>query len=81
MRAFLPALLALALSGSTVLAATKEDAPLAPGKPAGVQQASRLGPNFLLIAGVAVVAAGIAIVVSNGNGNNNPAVTTTSTAP
>ncbi len=81
MRAFLPALLGLALSGSTVLAATNDAASLAPGRPAGVQQASRLGPNFLLIAGVAVVAAGIAIVVSNSNSNNNPTTTTTGTAP
>ena len=53
---------ATAMTGTQALA----DGALAPGKPAGVQQAQRHGHNLLLIgAAGAVVVAGIAIAVSN----------------
>ena len=70
-----------AMAGSQALAA---DGALAPGKPAGVQQAQRHGHNMLLIAGgVAVVVAGVAVAASSGGGGgcsaaNCPTTTTTS---
>jgi hypothetical protein len=54
-----------AMAGSQALAAGA-DAPLAPGKPAGVQQAQHHGRNLLLIGGVtAAVVAGIVIATTN----------------
>ena len=59
---------AAALAGSQALAAGA-DAPLAPGKPAGVHEAARHRPNLLLIGGigVAVVAAVVVAVATNGS--------------
>jgi len=60
--------------------------PLAPGKPAGVHQAQAGNKEWLIFGGVAVAAAGIAIV-SAGGGHGAPAgqvvtvVTTSATAP
>ncbi len=55
---------AAAMAGSQALAAGA-DMPLAPGKPAGVQQAQRHGPNLLLIGGVAaLVVAGVVVAVA-----------------
>ena len=51
-----------AMAGSQALAA---DGALAPGKPAGVHEARRGGPNLLLIGGAAVIAVvGIAVAIS-----------------
>ena len=54
-----------ALAGSQALAAGA-DMPLAPGKPAGVQDAQRHhGPSLLLIGGVAaVVVAGVVVAIT-----------------
>jgi hypothetical protein len=58
----------LAMTGTQALAA---DGALAPGKPAGVNQAQRHGSHLLLIGGVtAVVVAGIVIAATN-NGSSS----------
>lgn len=55
-----------AMAGSQALAA---DGALAPGKPAGVHEARRGGPNLLLIGGAAVIAVvGIAVAISGSSG-------------
>jgi hypothetical protein len=73
---------AAAMAGSQALAAGA-DMPLAPGKPAGVQQAQRHRPNLLLIGGIAtLVVAGVVVAVVNSSGGSCPAAncpTTTST--
>lgn len=80
MRKFAAIALASALVTSSAFAAGSQDSsPLAAGKPAGVKNAQLTGNGFLLIAGLAVVAGGIALVVSSGSGNN-VAVTTSSTS-
>ena len=78
MRSLVAVVLATALLGSTAFAAS-DNAALAPGKPAGVQQANLAGGGFVLFFGLAVVAGGIALVASQGGSGNNIAVTTTST--
>ena len=78
MRVFPAVMLSLALASSQALAVENQGV-LPAGKPAGVKQADLATPGFLMVAGIAVVAAGIAIAVSNGNSNNNPAVISTST--
>lgn len=74
---------AAALAGSQALAAGA-GMPLAPGKPAGVQEAQRHHRNLLLIGGITVlVVAGIVYAVaSSGSANCPPAncPTATSTA-
>ena len=69
-----------AMAGSQALAAGPELS-LAPGKPAGVQQAQRHHrTNLLLIGGVtAVVAAGIVVAVANGNNSSCSAANCPST--
>jgi hypothetical protein len=55
---------AAAMMGSQSLAA---DLSLPPGKPAGIQQAARHGPNLLVMLGVAaLVVGGIAYATSQG---------------
>ena len=71
-------LLASNLIASSAFAATDASAPLTPGKPAGVKQAQAMDNTLLLVVGLGVVAAGIALVAS-GNGNNNVTTTTTGT--
>ena len=79
MRSFLAPVLAVALTASSAFAA--EDAgPLSAGKPAGVRQAALAGSGLIFLVGAAVIAAGIAIAVSNNNGNK-PTTSTTGTAP
>jgi hypothetical protein len=78
MRSFLAPVLALALTASGALAA--DNGPLPAGKPAGVQQANLAGHGLFLLVGAGLIAAGIAIAVSNGN-SNNPSTSTTGTAP
>lgn len=74
---------AAALAGSQALAAGA-NMPLAPGKPAGVQQALRHGPNLLLIGGVAaLVVAGVVVALvnsSNGSCSATNCPTTTSSS-
>jgi hypothetical protein len=71
----------LLLASSTLAAGADTVAPLAPGKPAGVSQAAREGNGMLLLFGAAIVAGGIALVVSQGNSGNSITSTTSSTAP
>ena len=78
MRSFAAAILALALCTSNGFAADN-GSPLAPGKPAGVKEANLESGGVLLWVGLAVVAAGIAIVVSNSG--NGPTTSTTATTP
>jgi hypothetical protein len=75
MRAPIAAILSLVLTGTAALAET----PLAPGKPAGIHQAQMQTPTLLIVAGVAVVAAGIALAASGGSNNNTTVATTTTT--
>jgi hypothetical protein len=57
-----------AMAGSEALAA---DGALAPGKPAGVQEAQHHGPSLLLIGGVtAAVVAGVVIAATNSGGSS-----------
>jgi len=60
--------------------------PLAPGKPAGVHQAQAGDKEWLIFGGIAVAAAGIAIVAAGGGHQNTPGqvvtvVTTSATSP
>jgi hypothetical protein len=70
--------LASSLIASSALAATDAVAPLAPGKPAGVKQAQTMDNTLLLVMGLGVVAAGVALVAS-GNGHSTVITTTTTT--
>jgi hypothetical protein len=62
--------------------ATDVNAPLAPGKPAGVKQAQEANADntILYIVGGAAVIAGIAILASSGNGGNTPNNSSTPTS-
>jgi hypothetical protein len=63
---------AAALAGSQALAAGA-GMPLAPGKPAGVQEAQRHHRNLLLIGGISVlVVAGIVYAATNSGSSNCP---------
>ena len=65
---------AAALTGSQAVAAGAQ-APLAPGKPAGVREAARHRPNLLLIGGIAVaVVAGVVVAVAT-NGSSSCSAT------
>jgi hypothetical protein len=76
MRAPIAAILSLVLTGTAALAET----PLPAGKPAGLHPAEMQTPTLLIIGGIAIVAAGIAIAASGGSNNNTTAtVPTTST--
>jgi hypothetical protein len=79
MRTIGAVLLASSLIASSAFAATDVSAPLSPGKPAGVKQAQRMDNTLLLVMGLGVVAAGIALVAS-GNGNTTVTTATNSTA-
>ena len=63
-------LLATTIS-TTAIAQTAAQAPLAPGKPAGVHQAQMalFGDPVLLALGITAVAAGIAVAASNSHSN------------
>jgi hypothetical protein len=80
MRIFAAIGLASVLVTSSAYAAGNEPA-LTPGKPAGVSKAQMHGNGLLLIAGVAIVAGGIALVATSGNSNGTIANSTSSTAP
>ena len=71
MRTIGAVILASSLIVSGAFAATDANAPLAPGKPAGVKQAQAMDNTLLLVLGLGVVAGGIALVAS-GNGHSTP---------
>ena len=78
MRLFVSAVLATALLASNALAGSP-DAPLSPGKPAGVKAAQMaLDNTTIMIIGLGVVAAGVAIAASS-NGHKAATTTTTTT--
>jgi hypothetical protein len=78
MRIFAAVALATSVLASSAFAAgTEVRAPLAPGKPATVKKAQMEGNTVMLLAGVAVIGGGIALVASEGNGT--PAAVTTTT--
>ena len=78
----------LAMTMSTT-AFAQTDAPLSPGKPAGVHEAQMTMSSdmLLILGGVAVVGAAIAIAASNhhssttGGGTTTTTTTTTGTSP
>jgi hypothetical protein len=83
MRTIIASLLATSLMVSSTFAATQSAVPLPGGKPAGVKEASFLGPNkFLILVGLGVVIGGIALAISSpgGNGITSGTVGTTSTS-
>lgn len=81
MRAFVPMSLSLLLAVSGAAFAAETAAPLPAGKPAGVKQAQEESNAVVLGVGVAAVAAGIALVASDGDDTapvpNTTSVTTT----
>ena len=82
MRAAIVVTVALMLAvGSTVALAQTQPAPLAPGQPAGLEQAQRASNTLPILLGVGAVAAGIALVASNNKDDSNPVVPTTTSAP
>ena len=83
-RAMIAVAASVAFAGSQAVAA---DGTLAPGKPAGVQQAARHSPNLLLIGGAAALAVGaVAVAISQGGNSqcttacNNTAISTATTS-
>jgi hypothetical protein len=78
MRSLAAIVLATSLVSTQVYADT---ASLAPGKPAGVQQATLAAPGVVIIFGLAIIAGGIALVTSQGSSGGTVAATTTATAP
>lgn len=80
MRSFAAIALATSVFASSAFAAgTEVRAPLTPGKPATVKKAQMEGNTVMLLAGVAVVGGGIALVASEGNGTPAAVTTTTGT--
>ena len=75
MRALIPTTLSLLLAVSGAAIGAEPTAPLPAGKPAGVKKAQE-GTNFVVLGvGVAAVAAGIALVASDGD--DSPPVSAT----
>jgi hypothetical protein len=70
MRAIAAAVLATSLFASSAIAAT-DNAPLAPGKPAGVQQADIEAGGVVMWIGIAAVVAGIAVLAAGTQGNGS----------
>lgn len=84
MRAFIPMSLSLLLAASGAAFAADSAAPLPAGKPAGVKKAQEESNILVLGIGVAAVAAGIALVASDGDDTApvpNTTPVTTGTAP
>ncbi|OJT95125.1 MAG: hypothetical protein BGN82_00105 [Alphaproteobacteria bacterium 65-7] len=77
MRAITAAILALTVSSQAIAA----EAPLAPGKPAGVQQAAIETGGVIMWVGILAVAGGIAALASTTQGNGNSATPSTGTNP
>jgi hypothetical protein len=73
------ALAASVFAPSAFAAGTETRTPLAPGKPATVKKAQMEGNTVMLLAGVAVVGGGIALVASEGNGTPTAFTTPTTT--
>lgn len=80
MRILVPTLMVLSLM-LPAAASAEQAGPLAAGKPAGVEQAQRGSNAVLLVLGIGVVAAGVALVVSGNDNGTPPTPTTTATAP
>jgi hypothetical protein len=87
MRALISVVLATTLLASSALA---DDGALAPGKPAGVQQAQMTQNELWIALGVTAIAAGIVIAATSqshtqaaaaGGGGSTTTTTTTSTSP
>jgi hypothetical protein len=78
------AVVALGLAGCLFVAsalAAANEAPLAPGKPAGAQQADIENGGVLLVLSIAGLAAGIALIASGTQGKSvSPASTVTPAA-
>jgi hypothetical protein len=80
MRIFAAVALAISVLASSAFAAgTEVRAPLVPGKPATVKKAQLEGNTIMIVAGVAIVAGGIALVASEGNDTVVPATTSSTT--
>lgn len=81
MRNFTATLLASSLFVTSAFAAPQAMAPLPAGKPAGVNSAAMLGPNFAVIMlGLGVVIGGFALAASKSSGGvTSPTTTSTST--
>lgn len=79
MRALIPTTLSLLLAVSGAAIGAEPTAPLPAGKPAGVKDAQLATNTLVLIGGVAVVAAGIALVASDGDDSPPPVSTATGT--
>jgi hypothetical protein len=78
MRNMVAAVLTASLVSSGAFAASKAPGHLPAGKPAGAKEAALLGPSaFLVLAGTAIVIAGVVLTVS---GNDNKGVSTPSTS-
>ena len=84
MRALIPTTLSLLLAVSGTAIGAEPAAPLPAGKPAGVKKAQEETNFVILGVGVAAVAAGIALVASDGDDSppvTAPATTATGTTP
>lgn len=80
MRIIGAAVLATTLVATSAFAATTSVAPLASGKPAGAKEAALLGPQgAVILVGIGLLAAGVAITVSGSNNNGVTSPTTSST--
>ena len=78
MRLLFVSAIAACLCTSSVMAADVATGPLAPGKPAGVQQAQRGDNTLLYVLGAGAVIAGIVLLANNGS---SKAAATTGTNP
>lgn len=77
MRTVTAAILALSISSQAI--AAEASAPLAPGKPAGVQQAAIETGGVIMWVGILAVAGGIAALASTTQGKGSSSSTTTGT--
>lgn len=75
MRAIATAILALSISSQAI--AAEAAGPLAPGKPAGVQQAAIETGGVIMWVGILAVAGGIAAIASTTQGSGSPSSTGT----
>jgi hypothetical protein len=63
------------IPGAPVTTAPAANSPLAPGKPAGVQQAQLEAGGVLLVVGILAVAGAIALVASTTQGHSSTTTT------
>jgi hypothetical protein len=74
------ALIGALVAASTVsVAMADSQAPLAPGKPAGIHEANLRGNGWVVIVGLGAVIAATAIILSSGDKNHPTTPTTTAT--